>query len=74
MSDADDCRPQRDLLDQSKLRAKRAKRRVAESNERVARTHHEWHKIAVGRICFVCRLAQADGQFDDGAPCKESAS
>jgi hypothetical protein len=32
---------------------------------------HEWIKITLGRVCLACSLAQADGEFDDGAnrPC-----
>jgi hypothetical protein len=31
---------------------------------------HDWQAIAVGRICTICRTAQASDEFDDGVPCK----
>ena len=59
-----------DTVDQSNLLRKRAKRAIDRSEELVARAHHNWHLIAVGRICTICRTAQVQGEFDDAIPCK----
>ena len=31
---------------------------------------HEWTSIAVGRVCHVCRVSQAEGEFDDSVACR----
>jgi hypothetical protein len=69
---ADERPPHRDLVDQSLLRKKRALRRIGESQERIDRTHHNWHAIALGRICDVCLLTQATGEFEDESACEAS--
>jgi hypothetical protein len=35
-----------------------------------ATLHHRWIGIAAGRVCTECKLAQANGQFDDKVPCR----
>lgn len=32
---------------------------------------HTWHKIAVGRVCLNCSVAQATDEFDDSKPCTD---
>ena len=32
-------------------------------------SHHDWRTIRVGRVCFVCKTAQATGEYDDDSPC-----
>jgi hypothetical protein len=62
-------RHSRDLLDQSELVKRRAKKRISESDERIARGQHRWMAISVGRVCTVCKVAQAKGEFDDDVAC-----
>ena len=62
-----------DLIDQSKLVNKRARRRIKQSCERIERTKHAWVTIAAGRVCTTCRTSQAKGDFDDAVPCREQA-
>jgi hypothetical protein len=37
--------------------------------KRVPDPRHVWLSIQLGRICQVCYLTQASGEYDDGAPC-----
>lgn len=30
---------------------------------------HRWTLVALGRICSICQLVQANGEFDDSVPC-----
>ncbi len=67
-------RQSQDLIDNSKLLRKRAKKLVARSSELVTRTHHKWHMLAaLGRVCAICETTQASGEFDDRVPCKRTA-
>lgn len=59
-----------DTIDRSKLLGKRAKKLIAESQELVNRAHHNWHMLAVGRVCTICDTAQARDEFDDDVPCR----
>lgn len=52
--DSDPRDSSRRLIDQSKLLRKRARRRIDESETLIERAHHNWHQIAVGRVCEVC--------------------
>lgn len=65
-------RHSRDLLDQSRLLKKRAQKLLSESDERIERTRHRWLAIRVGRVCSVCKVAQATGEFDDDDACDAS--
>ena len=58
-------RQSRDLIDQSKLLMRRAKKANARSIERSERTHHTWRQVTVGRVCEVCLLTQANGEFEE---------
>lgn len=62
-------RRSRDLIDQSRLRQKRAQRKIARSQERIKRTEHRWMRIALGRVCEVCKRVEAKGEFEDGTNC-----
>ena len=62
-------RQSRDLIDQSKLLIRRAKKVNARSIERAERTHHTWHQVTVGRVCEVCLLTQANGEFEEDSRC-----
>ena len=62
----------RDLIDQSKLHIRRARKSIVASNERVARTRHDWSALAVGRVCTLCHTAQATNEFDESVPCKSA--
>jgi hypothetical protein len=64
----------KDLIDQSKLLHGRARRRIAEAQKLVPQAKHQWERIAVGRVCVSCKLAQATGEFDDSAPCEQHTS
>ena len=64
----------RHLLDRSSFRLRRARDSIASSQERIDRTHHRWHTIAVGRVCEICKTAQVKGEFDDNVPCEPKAS
>jgi hypothetical protein len=61
------------LLDRSKLLSKRARKLIEQSEEHI-RVAHQWHTIALGRICDRCMLAQPTDEFDDRAPCEPKAS
>jgi hypothetical protein len=71
-----DPRQHRDAIDRSKLLTKRAKKLQAASQELIERSlelsHHEWQRIAAGRVCVTCHLAQAKDEFEDETPCKAS--
>ncbi len=62
-------RQSRDLIDQSKLLVRRARRVHAQSVERTERAHHTWHKVTVGRVCEVCLLTQANDEFEEESNC-----
>jgi hypothetical protein len=34
-----------------------------------SKKQHAWTPVALGRVCSVCGLVQANGEFDDAAPC-----
>jgi hypothetical protein len=59
-----------DAIDRAKLLGKRATKLVAESEELVHRAHHNWHMLAVGRVCTICETAQVRDEFDDDVPCR----
>jgi len=42
---------------------------VRERRREARASQHEWTSIAVGRVCHVCRISQADGEFDDSPAC-----
>lgn len=71
MTSPEESKNHKELIDQSKIWAKRARRRIDESRERIERTHHEWHRIALGRICAVCLTTQPRDEFDDAVPCRD---
>lgn len=74
-------RHSRQLADQSKLLKKRASRRIADSEKLLDQAEqllgalgHRWMRIAVGRVCTACDVAQADGEFDDTVACDPKTS
>jgi hypothetical protein len=68
-SDDKENRRRNDLVDQSKLLNKRAKRAIASSQERLARGRHQWVYFNLGRMCQRCELLQPKDEFDDEVPC-----
>lgn len=71
---ADERPSHHDLVDPSMLRGKGAPGRINESSEqRVNRTHHTWHTIALGRICDACLLTQPTGEFEDDSACNPAS-
>lgn len=64
----------KNLIDQSKLLAGRARRSIAGSKERIHRNQHRWEHIAVGRVCSICRITQTPTEFDDTVACEPKAS
>ena len=35
---------------------------------------HQWHNIAVGRVCLNCGITQAKAEFDDDVECHASTT
>jgi hypothetical protein len=52
-----DIRESQNLIDQSKLRQGRARRRIAESNARIGRTHKRWERHFARRQALALALA-----------------
>jgi hypothetical protein len=60
------------LTDQGSTLNERVRSTIARSRDRIRRAEHRWMKVALGRICQVCWLTQADGEFDDDSTCPGS--
>jgi hypothetical protein len=66
-------RSSQDAIEQGKLLRKRDAEPSAPSRaltEPLAASPHEWQRIAVGRVCKNCHVAQEAGAFDDHVPCE----
>ena len=67
-------REHRDITGRNKLHRKSSRRRVRQSQAYVEPRHHNWQPIATGRVCDVCLIAQAKGEFDDNVACNPHES
>jgi hypothetical protein len=66
-------RSSQDAIEQGKLLRKRAVEPQVPSRAPMdpqAASSHEWQRIAVGRVCKNCHVAQEAGAFDDHVPCE----
>ncbi len=67
-------RERQDLIERRTLLRQRSRRRTSQSQPPIDRRHHEWQPIAAGRVCDVCLMAQARGEFDDNVACNPHES